>query len=397
MDNQTQNKIIIWSHDNFNTLGLLRQLSGDGRSIFFLMWGKPVGCASASKHFGEHEIVNSIEEGYQYLLSHFTNESLKPVIITPSDEIIEFIDQHKSTLQQHYILPGTREQGLLTKFDNKNNMSELAKQLGFLVPTSKTCRWDSDLSDVTYPCILKPAHTTAGHHNEFKYLICKDEKKLKNALKYVRHESEFILQQYIPKESVALVYGARMKDGNVKLAGVLVKDRFIACGDGSHGYISPSFPEGIDGNKIKSFLNEIDYFGLFSFEYGLYDGKAYFFEVNLRNDGTSHFFYQAGANIPLAWYKSMIGEDYSSINTSVTKDAWYIDEIYDVANVWNGTISRKRWKKEKAEATIFKYFDADDKRPWESMKRHRMKKILQDTIVKKYRIYIVWLMDKLKH
>ena len=392
-----QNKIIIWGRDNYNTLGLLRQLSGEGREIFFLMWGKPVGCASASKYFGDHEVVESMEEGYQYLLSHFTNEPLKPVVFTPSDELIEFIDQHQSELQQRYILPGTKEQGLLTRIDDKNTMSELAARLGFLVPTSKTCRWDSDISDVQYPCILKPAHTTVGHHNEFKFMICEDEKALRKALKYVRHESEFILQQYIPKESVALVYGARMKDGDVKIAGVLVKDRFIACGDGSHGFVTAKYPAGIEENQISAFLKEIDYCGLFSFEYGLFDSKAYFFEVNLRNDGTSHFFHQAGANIPLAWYYSMIGEDYSSVNITVTKDAWYIDEIYDVVNVWNGTISRKQWKKERAEATVFKYYVADDEMPWKSMKRHRLKKRLQDTIVKKYRLYIVWLMDKLKH
>lgn len=391
------NKIIIWGRDNYNTLGLLRQLSGEGREIFFLMWGKPVGCASASKYFGDHEVVESMEEGYQYLLTHFIDEPLKPVVFTPSDELIEFIDQHQSELQQYYILPGTKEHGLLTKIDDKNTMSEMADRLGFLVPTSRICQWNSDISDVQYPCILKPTHTTAGHRNEFKFMICEDEKALQKALKYVRHESEFILQQFIPKESVALVYGARMKDGDVRIAGVLVKDRFIACGDGSHGFVTAKYPAGIEENKINTFLKEIDYCGLFSFEYGLYEGKAYFFEVNLRNDGTSHFFHQAGANIPLAWYKSMIGEDYTSVNTTVTNDAWYIDEIYDIANVWNGNISRKQWKKEKAEATVFKYYIADDEMPWKSMKRHRLKKILQDTIVKKYRLYIVWMMDKLKH
>lgn len=392
-----KNKIIIWGRDNYNTLGLLRQLSGNDREVFFLMWGKPVGCASTSKFFGKHKNVETIEEGYQYLMSHFINDSQKPVVFTPSDELIEFMDQHQSDLQKHFLIPGTKEQGLLTRIDDKNTMAELASRLGFLVPTSIICKWDTDISDVQYPCILKPAHTTAGHRNEFKFMICNSEKDLRKALKYVRHESEFILQQYIPKESVALVYGARMKDGDVKMAGVLVKDRFIACGDGSHGLLTQKYPEGVDENRIIAFLNEIDYCGLFSFEYGLYNGKAYFFEVNLRNDGTSHYFHQAGANIPLAWYKSMIGEEYSSIDTKVTRDAWFIDEVHDVANVWNGTISREQWKKEKTEASVFKYYVADDDNPWRSMKRHRLRRIIQDTIVKRYRLYIVYLIEKLKH
>lgn len=391
------NKIIIWGRDNYNTLGLLRQLSGEGREIFFLMWDNPVGCASASKWFGEYVTTANIEEGYHYLLSHFTEEVQKPVIFTPSDEIIEFVDQHKEELGNQFIIPGTHKQGLLTKVDDKNTMTNLASRLGFLVPQSQVCHWNTDISNLKYPCIIKPAHTTIGHRNEFKFKICENEKELANALKYVREESEFILQQYIPKESVALVYGARLKDGNVLTAGTLIKDRFIACGDGSHGLVTAELPNGIDKKQIEHFLGEIDYCGLFSFEYGLYDGKAYFFEVNLRNDGTSHFFYQAGANIPLAWYYDAIGRDYSQINTVVTNDRWYIDEIFDVANVWNGTISRKQWKSDKAKATIFKYYDKEDQEPWKQMKRGKMRKIIQDAFVKKYRLYIVWAMDKLKH
>lgn len=389
------NKIIIWGRDDYNTLGLLRQLSGEERNVFFLMWDKPIGCASASKYFQEHTNVFSIEEGYQYLLHHSSDAFPKPVIFTDSDEIIEFIDKHRVSLEKYYIIPGTQESGLLSKINNKNNMSKLAKKLGFLVPESRICKWNSDISGIQYPCILKPAHITAGHRNEFKYLICKDERILRKALNHVRPESEFILQQYIPKESDALVYGCRLLNGNTLIAGTIVRDRFCRTGETSHGLVCRNLPNGISRDQIVSFLSEIDYCGLFSIEYGLYKGDAYFFEINLRNDGTSHFFYQVGANIPLALYKNMIKEDYSSINTEVKTDAWYIDEIYDIANILNGTISYKTWKKEKDEATIFKYYDVNDLQPWKKMRRHRVINIIKDAIIKKYRIYIVWIADKL--
>ena len=392
-----KNKIIIWGKDNYNTLGLLRQLSGDERDVFFLLWDKPVGCASASRWFGKHIVVKSIDEGYQYLMNNFVEEKNKPVIFTPSDEIIEFVDQHKTELEKHFIVPGTREQGLLTKIDDKNTMTDLACRLGFLVPKSQICRKNSKIKNIDYPCIIKPAHTTAGHRNEFKFKVCQNEKELVSALKFVRDDSEFILQQYIPKESVALVYGARLREGAVITAGTLVKDRFIACGDGSHGLLMGSYPVGIDLLKVESFLSEIGYYGLFSFEYGIYKGKAYFFEVNLRNDGTSHYFFQAGANIPIAWYYDAIGIEINQKNTKVTGEHWFIDEIFDIANVWGGTLSRWQWKADMEKATIFKYYDKDDQEPWKQMKRGKVRKIIQDAIVKKYRLYIVWLMDIFKH
>ena len=390
------NSIIIWGGDNFNTLGLLRQLHSDDHDIFFLMLGEPTRCASSSIWFREYKITHSINEGFEFLKSHFINEDLKPVLFTPSDEIIEFVDQHKEELEEYYVIPGTRVQGLLTSIDDKNTMTELARKLGFLVPSSQRLSRGMDINDVTYPVIVKPAHTIPGYKNEFKFKICHSQQSLRKTLKYVREESEFILQQYIPKKSVALVYGARMKEGNVEIAGTLIKDRFIANGDGSHGYLQADLPIGVERDKIEAFLEEINYYGLFSFEYGLCNDKAYFFEVNLRNDGTSHYFHQAGANIPLAWYFNSIGLSYDEICTEITNEAWYIDEIFDITNVWSRNISRKQWISDMKQATIYKYYHKEDMLPWKRMKRGKVRKILFDEIVAKFRIYIVWIINKFK-
>ncbi len=389
------NRIIIWGGDNFNTLGLLRQLHGRDRSIFFLMLGSPTGCASASKWFGEFQTTRTIIEGYQYLISHFSEEASKPVVFTPSDEIIEFIDQHKSELEKLFVVPGTREPGHLTFISDKNKMTELAQRIGFIVPQSHFCNKLTDVTDIQYPCIIKPAHSTVGHRNEFKFIKCENKRDLSNVLRCVRRESEFIVQQFIPNDRVALVYGARLKSGAVITAGTLIKDRFIACGDGSHGELIPELPKGVEIAKIEAFLSSIDYNGLFSFEFGLYNERAFFFEVNLRNDGTSHYFYQSGANIPLAWYFDAIGRDYNGVPTALIDNAWFIDEVFDITNVWNCSISRKQWRADKKQATVFKYYDIDDQAPWKRVKHVRIKKIILDAIVKKLRPYIVWVLDKL--
>lgn len=90
-----------------------------------------------------------------------------------------------------------------------------------------------------------------------------------------------------------------MMDKKICIAGALIRDRFCGTGESSHGLITPQLPSCVNVNHIEEYLERIDYYGLFSFEYGMNNNQAYFFEVNLRNDGTSHFFYQAGANIPL--------------------------------------------------------------------------------------------------
>ena len=396
MRKQLPNKVIIWGIDNYNTLGLFRQLAPYNVNVFFLIFGKLTGCASASKWCTDSYAVNSIEEGADYLFSHFKDEKAKPIIITPGDGIIEYIDQHKDKFQQYFLVPGTKEPGLLTHIDNKNNMGEIAERLGFIVPQSMVCKYDTDISCVKYPCILKPSHLKEGHYNEFKFKICNKESELRNTLKYVNKDSEFILQQYIPKERDFLVYGCRLIDGTCLIAGVLIRDRFVNNGETSHGIVSSNLPDSIDVLLIEKFLKEIDYHGLFSVEYGDYDNKAYFFEVNLRNDGTSHFFYQAGANIPLAWVCDFVGIDYSDVCTYVKEDKWYIDEVTDIGNVLTGNISWKQWRKDKAKATIFKFYDKDDPAPLRNMKRGRWKVLLKSLLLSKFRIYIVYLLDRIK-
>lgn len=64
-----------------------------------------------------------------------------------------------------------------------------------------------------------------------------------------------------------------------------------------------------------------------------------------------------------------------------------MDEIYDVQNIKEGRITKSQWEKERKEATVFKYYDKNDMRPYEAMLKIKTKKLLLDSLVAKYRIY----------
>ena len=101
------------------------------------------------------------------------------------------------------------------------------RSLGILCPLSKLICWNSPLDDISYPCLLKPSREKPGYFNEFKSKICFNEAFLVKTLKYVRHDTEFILQQYIPKKEEVLIYGGRMRDGRTIIAGAFIKDRLL--------------------------------------------------------------------------------------------------------------------------------------------------------------------------
>ncbi len=385
--------MIVWGVDGFNTLSLLRALGQDNLSLLFLIKGQ-AGFATKSKYCKSYVETDSIEEGYNYLINNFQNEQLKPIIFTSGDDIMVFIDQHKNEMEQYFILPGSVKQGDTEKYTDKNEMTALAEEIGIVCPKSLKVKKDYFIDSVEFPCLIKPGHEKPGHYNEFKFKICKNKRKLKRTLRYVRSDSEFIVQDFIPSEEELLVYGCRMWDNATIIAGAIIRDR-MANGGTSHGYVTKEIPQCADMSKVEEFLERIDYHGLFSFEYGLYDGKAYFFEVNLRNDGTAHYFFQAGTNLPLAYVYSSAGLDYSHITTSVEENKWFIDELYDVENVLTRKISRKKWKHDMQEATVFKYYDEDDIVPYKLEKKGRKKQIIKDILLKRFRLYIVFVLDKL--
>lgn len=389
-----KNKVIVWSIDDFNTLGLMRELGQYNLDMTFLIKGK-AGFASKSAYCKDYVETNSIKDGILYLKGLSKHCLEKPIVIISSDEIVSYVDINRELLDDCCILPVTSSIGNLKKHIDKNTMTALAQELGILCPKSRYVKWDSNIDDIEYPCLIKPSHQTEGHYNEFKFKICNTEKELKKTLKMVRHESEFILQQYIPKEIDLLIYGARMRDKKTVIAGAMLRDRWADSGSSSHGYLTSDIPEGVDVDKIQKFVEKIDYYGPFSCEYGMVGNKAYFFEINLRNDGTSHYFFQAGANIPLAYVYSCAGKDYSTINTSVKQKQFFIDEVFDIENVIKHKISLKKWKADFNQATIYKYYDKYDQEPWKIVKKTSIKQIVQDIVLKKYRLYIVAILDKI--
>lgn len=388
------NKIILWAVDDFNSLGVIRQLGNQGLDLLFLIKGK-ANIAAKSKYCTHYIETETLQDGYNYLRTNFSNEKIKPIILLSGDDTMTFVDQHRSSLSPLFFLPGSKTEGIVTKHTDKNNMTLLAERLGFLTPTSFCIKKDSLIDDIIYPCIIKPSHERPGHYNEFKYKICKNQSQLQHTLSLVNPESHFIVQQYIPKEKDILIYGLRLQSGEVILAGAFVKNRLSADASGSFGYITNKIPNYIDTELITKFLCHIDYYGLFSFEYGEVGNKAYFFEVNLRNDGTSHYFYQLGVNLPLAYIYDAADRDISNIQTKVTQCGWFIDELFDIENILMGKLSYKQWKTDKEKATVYKYYDKDDMIPYQIIKKNQLKLLFVHLMLKYFRIQIIYILDKI--
>lgn len=383
--------VIIWGPDNYNMLGLLRQLSSI-KDVFLLINGRNQKCATKSVYCKRYKCTKDYYAGLEYLIQNFPVSSSRHILIPTGDRAAEIIDDNKSILEPYFILMGTVKQGLLKKFDDKNIMVSVAKKCGFLVPDSYSFSVLSPVVNFPFPCILKPAHSDGI--KEFKTKIINNQQELEKFKRLLNPRHTYILQKLIPKTHDILVYGLRRYTGEIILAGQFIKDRWSDDGGGSHGLLTKELPEYLQLKALKVLLERIDYKGLFSVEYGLVDSKAYFYEINLRNDGTSHLFFQAGANLPLCWVNDC-WKIKSEHSTMITKDAWNINEIYDIINVIRGRISWSKYKSEKKQATIFHYYSGDDKEPWRIARRRALWDLPFRAFLLKFRPHIIYIKSKL--
>lgn len=391
---EVKNKVIIWGVDNRNTLGMLRELGSYGIDVFFLVKGKG-SMAIHSKYCKEYAETSSVEDGMEYLLNNFKSEEFKPIILTPGDGISVFMDEHRDEMEPYFILPTTMEKNMHKKYTDKYNMAMLAEKVGINFPKTISFTKETSLDDVWFPCLIKPAHEKENHYNEFKFKICKNRRQLEKVQKMIREDSEFVLQEYIERDYELVVRGIRAMDGSVKLCGGINIERMSESGFSSYGKINKDVFKMLDAEKISEYVSAIGYYGPFGMEFGVKDGKAYFFEINLRNDATSYLFFKAGAGMLAAYVYSCAGLDYSHISTNVEKDICFIDDIFDFENVIIGKLSRKTWKAQMEKADICIYYSDDDPTPWKYINNSKWKLMIKDIIVKRFRMYIVFVLDKI--
>ena len=138
-------------------------------------------------------------------------------------------------------------------------------------------------------------------------------------------------------------------------------------------------------------MEKIDFYGLFSVEYALTNEEAYFYEFNLRNDGTSVLFYNADSNLALSFVNSCFGFE-EDIPTKIRDKQYLMNEFWDHFNVKDGLITKEQWEKDRKKSTIFFYYDPDDMAPYNIQKSQRftrsLKRLISNSKINEIRLMI---------
>lgn len=280
-------------------------------------------------------------------------------MITCGDPIASLLDTYFEELSPGLILPNVRrEQGLMTRYQDKDEQTRLAEISGLCVPKSTTCNIP-DLSGSswnTFPCIIKPINSRIGGKGDI--CVCNSKDEYVNF--WVSDDcTEVQVQQYIDKDFEFQLIGCSMDEGRkVVIPGYsrIIRQPYNT----NTGYLSYQSLDDLkfDMTPVKRFLCNLGYEGLFSMEFlrGK-DGRDYFMEINMRNDGNGYCVTRYGVNLPLIWFKYCSGLPIEC-DLSPRRKIIFMPEYSDVRNAKSVGVVCWLWQFFTADAhAVFKITD----------------------------------------
>ena len=367
-------RLIVFGNSNYNTLGVVRGMCGKEVEVFLLLVSASrFNAVTLSKGVRKHKRVDDEEQGVAFLLGK-KEEWREAVILPTSDKAESALDAHFDRLYPHYRFPHAGKQGAVGRLMDKRLQVEMAAEAGLHVPATVRYRKGDPLPEgIVYPCIAKPQNSTTGQKGIMR--TCRDASELLRAVEVSHHADDFLVQQYIDKEYEVLLIGCRLPDGRTWLPGAFKKERWYLKGDdASYGVISTRVDEFFPQQaEVCTFLERLGYYGPFSVEFGVMDGVHYFYEINLRNDGTSHYFHKAGIFVPYIYYLANTGTlEETGLAVLPSRNHTFIDEFGDLVNLRETKLSFRQWWHDLRHALAYKYFQAGDLKPFLAMAPRRI-------------------------
>ena len=358
---------ILFGEGNYNTLGVLHCMAAKGIEVFLLLVGTGKHALRGevlgySKYARHGYSVKDEREGLQWLLAHQRDFPQGTVIYPTSDTAETLLDAHYDALSTHFHFPNCGKQGEVTRLMEKDVQTAFVAQHGIRTLQSMyTNNADCNLNKVNYPCMVKPLISISGSKGDMR--VCINREELDDALASAKHTKEFIIQQYIQNEADLLFLGIRLPNGDVWIPSLVKKPGVSPTGEYTNAIVTTAVPEHLpELESVKQFVSALDYVGPFSIEFGLEKGKNYFFEINLRNDGTSHYPLASGVNIAYIYYRACKGELTEADMCYTQGEYPMIDEVLDIRRVLSREISFGEWWKFFRAAKAFRYYVPFDKR-----------------------------------
>ena len=376
MDNNKQNernsyldelfyhKFIIFCHDHYNPLGVVRSLGERGINPIVIVMNKRPVLLNHSKYSQIVHTVENIEDGYKLLLENYGNENKKPFLYSCSDDVCYWLDEHYDELINRFYFFHGNEKGVIAHYLNKAEINRLAENCGCDVLRYEVIPKEEMPKTLHYPVLTKALDSTLyAWKNEMN--ICNDESELKKAFEHIR-SPKILVQEFIKKKNELCLDGFSINGGeNVYIPYYTNYLRFSDMSYGGYMLLRP-FIDQDTLSKVRQILKEVGYTGIFEVEFLLDDNdKLYFLEVNFRNSTWSYAYTYGGYNMPFLWALGTLkGElEIKSINPIEKFVAMSEEDDYEMM-VKTKRMRLSQWIKDFYRADCHYLYNEKDSKPF---------------------------------
>lgn len=329
--------VIVLSRNYSTGLSVIRSVGAAGYTVDLVASAYKAGTsriAASSKYVRKAvEVVSAkVKEGdgdqglVEELLKYAGQNECKPVLFPTDDYTTSIMDQNRSVLSEHFVMPTIvgGGDGCLTERMDKTFQAELAREAGLLTPQEWIISLENQIeipNDMVYPCFCKPIESVTGYKREMAR--CNDEGQLRAHLEK--------LQRNFSNRSI-LVQEFLEIDNEIDLSGVCLDEEIIIPaiirkwnvaryerGVTLAGKVVPFEELGDLQEKIVSMLKKFHYVGMFDMELNIVGNRIYFNEVNLRSGGPNYAYFKSGVNLPALFVKEATGGKHTADEAKVTK------------------------------------------------------------------------------
>lgn len=362
---------IVFALEHYNPLNMIRALGENGICPVYVSVKRRYEVAVFSKYISRLCRVDSVEEGYEWVMREYGAMSLKPYILFSDDKSVGYFDLHYEEWKDKFITYNAGRSGRINAFMDKYAIQQLAKKHGFKVLDSYVIgRTDAIPEDLCYPVITKDISPNSGKWKSDVY-ICPDEMHLRDALGKIASE-KVLVQHFVDKKNELALEGYTIAKGREMQIITQMTWKYLI-----QGYYSPyhdvcMFTDKEMGRKLQAMFAEIGFEGVFEVEFLIdKDGTLYFMETNFRASAWNPTCKFAGMPLAYLWIKGM---ENGYIDPADRKDFdpfTSMSEVIDYGKrVEGGLVTLAEWLRDFKEAKCLYIYDKNDPAPWDAVIRN---------------------------
>lgn len=356
-------KVIVFGNDHTNSVGVIQSLGKAGYKSVGLLYGAKTDLVISSKYTSSIITARDPQACIDKLLETCFDSDVRIPIIATCDMAALTLERNADRLKERFIFEYSTHY-TLEYLAKKENQVRLAAEAGFNVPKSWNLKDSKVIPDeVCYPCLIKPLVSCEGAKSDIR--VCKTKEELNNNLYSLNYTKNVLLQQYIERDYEISILGCGLSTGKCIIPAIENK---LTLYPKYVGLECLANMQPIDDHEIKSSIENliasIGYVGLFSVEmmHCKINGKFYFTEINLRNDGAEAFVTKYGANLPLNHVEDLIGSPLTE--QKEFHPGYYIWEMHHLLSFWKGDIKIYQWLSEIKQSRGFLVYDKNDMKPF---------------------------------